>query len=50
MKFLLELYPPVDVKNEMEKSADTQKKVGEAFQRMKPLASWFTYRYGFAVV
>jgi len=50
MKFLIELYPPSDVKNEMEKSADIQKKVGEALQRMKPLAAWFTYRYGFIVV
>jgi len=50
MKFLIEVYPPVDVKNEMERSADIQKKVGEAFQRMKPLAAWFTYRYGFAVL
>ena len=50
MKFLIEVYPPSDVKNEMEKNADVQKKVGEAFQRMKPLAAWFTYRYGFIVV
>ena len=50
MEFLIEVYPPVDVKNEMEKSADIQKKVGEAFQRMKPLAAWFTYRYGFVVL
>jgi len=50
MKFLIEVNPPSDVKNEMEKSADLQKKVGEAFQRMKPLAGWFTYRYGFIVV
>jgi hypothetical protein len=50
MKFLIEVYPPVEVKNEMEKSPDLQKKVGEAFQRMRPLAAWFTYRYGFIVV
>jgi hypothetical protein len=50
MKFLIEFNPPVDVKNNFEKSPDQQKKVGEAVQRMKPLAGWFTYRYGFFVV
>jgi len=50
MKYLIELYPPVDVKNNFEKSPDLQKKVGEAIQRMKPLSAWFTYRYGFFVV
>ena len=50
MKFLIEMNPPPDVKNEFEKSPDLQKKLGEAFERMKPLAAWFTYRYGFIVV
>ena len=50
MKFLIEVNPPVDLKNQMEKSPDLQKKIGEAFQRMKPLAAWFTFRYGFIVV
>ncbi len=50
MKFLVELYPPVDVKNNFEKSPDLQKKVGEAIDRMKPLSAWFTLRYGFFVV
>ena len=30
--------------------ADLQKKMGEAIERMKPLAAWFTLRYGFFVV
>lgn len=50
MKYLIEIYPPVDVKNNFEKSPDLQKKVGEAIQRMKPLTAWFTLRYGFFVV
>ena len=50
MKFLIEFNPPVDVKNNFEKSPDLQKKVGEAIMRMKPLSAWFTYRYGFFVV
>jgi len=50
MKYLVELNPPVEMKNEFEKTPELQKKVGEAFQRMKPLAAWFTYRYGFVVV
>lgn len=50
MKFLVEFNPPIDMKNEMEKSPDVQKKVGEAIERMKPLAAWFTLRYGFFIV
>jgi len=50
MKFLIEFNPPIDMKNDMEKSPDLQKKVGEAIERMKPLAAWFTLRYGFFVV
>jgi hypothetical protein len=50
MKFLIEFNPPVDMKNDFEKSADLQKKAGEAIQRMMPLTAWFTYRYGFFVV
>jgi hypothetical protein len=50
MKFLIEFNPPVDVKNNFEKSPDLQKKAGEAIERMKPLAAYFTYRYGFFVV
>jgi hypothetical protein len=50
MKFLIEFYPPVDVKNNFEKSSDLQKKAGEAIERMKPVAAWFTLRYGFFVV
>jgi len=50
MKFLVEFNPPADVKNNFEKSPDLQKKAGEAIERMKPLAAWFTLRYGFFVV
>jgi len=50
MKFLIEFNPPVDVKNNFERSPDLQKKAGEAIQRMNPLSAWFTYRYGFFVV
>jgi len=50
MKFLIEFNPPVDVKNNFEKSADLQKKAGEAIERMKPLAAWFTLRRGFFIM
>jgi hypothetical protein len=50
MKYLVELNPPVEMKNQFEKTPELQKKVGEAFERMKPIAAWFTYRYGFVVV
>ena len=50
MKFLIEFNPTADVKNNFEKSPDLQKKAGEAIERMKPLAAWFTLRYGFFVV
>ncbi len=50
MKFLIEFNPSVEMKNKFEKSPDLQKKAGEAIERMKPVAAWFTYRYGFFVV
>jgi hypothetical protein len=50
LKYLVELSPPPEMKKEFEKTPDLQKKVGETFQRMKPLAAWFTHRYGFVVV
>ena len=50
MKYLIELDPPVEAKNDFEKNPGLQKKMGEAFERMKPLAAWFTYRRGFVVV
>lgn len=50
MKFLIEFDPPVDVKNNFEKSPELQKKAGEAIERMKPLAGWFTLRQGFFVM
>ena len=49
-KYMLEINPPVDVKNNFEKSPDLQKKMGEAIERMKPLAAWFTLRRGFFIV
>jgi hypothetical protein len=50
MKFLVEFNPSAEMKNKFEKSPDLQKKMGEAIERMKPLAAWFTLRYGFFVV
>jgi hypothetical protein len=50
MKFLIEFNPPVEVKNDFEKSPKMQKKVGEYFENLKPLAAWFTFRYGFIIV
>ncbi|MFQ5911116.1 MAG: hypothetical protein ACE5IJ_10420 [Thermoplasmata archaeon] len=50
MKFLIELNPPAEAKNEFEKSPELQRKVGEALEKMRPLAAWFTLRYGFIVV
>jgi hypothetical protein len=47
MKFLVEFNPPVEAKNEFEKNPESQKKVMEALERMKPLAAWFTLRRGF---
>ena len=49
-KYMIEFNPPVDVKNSFEKSPDLQKKIGEAIERMKPLAAWFTLRRGFFIV
>jgi hypothetical protein len=50
MKFMIEFNPPVDFKNELETHPDMQKKVGAAMQTIKPVAGWFTYRYGFIIV
>lgn len=50
MKFMIEFNPPLDAKNEFEKSPSLQKKLGEAIALMKPLAAWFTFRYGFFIV
>jgi hypothetical protein len=48
-KYMIEFNPPADVKNSFEKNPDLQKKMGEAIERTKPLAAWFTLRYGFFV-
>ncbi|MGP8124448.1 MAG: hypothetical protein ACLQEQ_01055 [Nitrososphaerales archaeon] len=50
MKFLIEFNPPVEVKNELDRSPAMQAKLGEAIQSMKPIAGWFTFRRGFFVV
>ena len=51
MRFLIEINPSAEVKNESEKRPDFQKKVEEAFERMKPLAAWYSFnRYGFIIV
>jgi hypothetical protein len=49
-KYMVEFSPPADAKNRFEKSPDLGKKMGEAIERMKPLAAWFTLRYGFFIV
>jgi hypothetical protein len=50
MKFMIEFNPPVDLKNEFENSPAMQKKVGEAMGQIKPVAGWFTFRYGFIIL
>lgn len=50
MKFLVEFNPPAEVKNEFEKSPELQRQVGDALEKMRPVAAWFTLRYGFIVV
>ena len=49
-KYMVEFNPSADAKNTFEKNPDMGKKMGEAIERMKPLAAWFTLRYGFFVV
>ncbi len=51
-KYMIELNAPADAKSDFEKSPDLGKKMGEAIERMKPLAAWFTLnqRYGFFIV
>jgi hypothetical protein len=50
MKFMIEFNPPVDFKNELETHPDLQKNVGQAMGQIKPVAGWFTFRYGFMIV
>ena len=50
MKFLIELNPSAETKNEFEKSPEKQKKFQEFMQNLRPLAAWFSYRFGFLVV
>lgn len=50
MKFMIEFNPPVDFKNELETHPEMQKKLGAAMQGIKPVAGWFTFRYGFIIV
>ncbi len=50
MRFLVELDPPAEVKNDFELNPEWQKKVGEAIERMEPVSAWFTLRHGFFVL
>ena len=50
MKYLVEFNPAAEVKNAFEKNPKMQKKIGQAMEAMKPLAAWFTMRYGFFVI
>jgi hypothetical protein len=50
MKFLISFDPPAEVKNEFERNPTLQKKLGEHMQKLKPIAGWFSWRYGFLVV
>ena len=50
MKFLVEVNPPVEAKNTLETSPELRKKMGEAVEKMKPVAAWFTLRRGFFIV
>ena len=50
MKFLISFDPPAEAKNEFEKNPSLQKKLAEHMQKIKPIAGWFTWRYGFIVV
>lgn len=50
MKFLLSFDPPAEAKNLMEANPELQKKLGEHMQKIKPVAGWFSWRYGFLVV
>ncbi len=50
MKFLVEVNPPVEVKNELELNPESQKKLGEALEKMEPLSAWFTLRQAFFVL
>jgi hypothetical protein len=50
MKFLISFDPPPEAKNEFEKNPTLQKKLAEHMQKIKPIAGWFSWRYGFLVV
>ena len=50
MKFLISFDPPAEVKNQFEGSPPLQKKLAEHMQQIKPIAGWFSWRYGFIVV
>jgi hypothetical protein len=39
MKFLVEVNPPVEAKNTLETSPELRKKMGEAVEKMKPVAA-----------
>ncbi len=50
MKFLISFDPPAEAKNAFEKNPTLQKKLAEHMQKIKPIAGWFAWRYGFLVV
>ncbi len=50
MKFLISFDPPAEAKNEFEKNSKLQKQLADHIAKLKPVAGWFSWRYGFLVV
>jgi len=50
MKFLISFDPPAEAKNDFKKNPTLQKKLAEHMDKIKPIAGWFSWRYGFIVV
>ena len=50
MKYLISLDPPAEAKNQFEKNPKLQKQLADHLAKVKPVAGWFSWRYGFLVV
>ena len=50
MKYLISFDPPAEAKNDFEKNPKLQKQLGDHMAKIKPIAGWFSWRYGFVVV
>ena len=50
MKYLISFDPPAEAKNDFEKNPKLQKQLGDHMVKIKPIAGWFSWRYGFVVV